>query len=169
MTTSVVSATDSVAETQYLVNEIFESAPEDPSAHPVPSISEWKSGQTTARITYEGGRVYFDKLNSGAYSADMLLPFYFGYADGREPVCAGTPETDLYVEFDWKAHNTSTRLYIRGLTADNKLTNLFYITQSGTKLSISKHDNSAYATSNVTVKMNEQNVIRLLMERKSGT
>ena len=155
--------------TEFLTFESYDQEITEPSQHATPSISEWKEGQTTARITYQDGRVYFDKLNSGGYNADMIVPLTTGYADGATPASAGTPATDLYVEFDWQAHNTSTRLYLRGLGTDGKGTNLFYFTQSGNKLQYAKHDNSSMVTSAIEMRQTDSHTIRLLMQRKGDT
>lgn len=132
---SIVFAEGEQAQTQYLVNENYEQEITDPSEHATPSISEWKAGQTTAQITYQDGRVFFEKLNSDGYSADFVLPLSKGYALGEEPLAEAVPCTDLYVEFDWKAFDANVRLYLKGIDPETgKKEQIFYLSQNNNRL-----------------------------------
>lgn len=165
---SYVFATEQ-AQTQYFVNEDYEQEITEPLEHATPSVGEWKAGQTTAEIVYQGGRVYLNKKNSGSSAADMMIPLSKGYVNGGEPASKGTPVTDIYIEFNWRAYGSSTRLYLRGVDASGKAVNLFYFTQAGNKLRYSKSDNSSQVSSNLDMKQTEQHDIRLFFRKQGDT
>lgn len=157
------------AVTQFLVNEDYEQEITDPTKHSMPSIYEWKVGQTTAEMKYQNGRVYLNKLNDGDTSADLMLPLTKGYVNGLAPAAEGTPATDIYVEFNWQAQNSNSRLYIRGLTQEGKWVNLFFLAQSGTKLRYVTASESSSVTGTVDMKTSDAHTICLLMQKKSDT
>lgn len=162
-------ASEPQATTEYLLREDYESEVTDGTEHSVPSVGEWKAGTKTAELSYQNGRVYLNKLNSEAYAADLVIPLNKGSIGGTEPEAPAAPGTDIYIEFDWQAHNTSTRLYLQGLTDEGKGVNLFYFTQSGSKMQYCKGDNSSNVTGNIEIQQTASHVFRLLMKRNGDS
>ena len=157
-----------MAETEVLLQEEFGTEITDGTQYAVPSISEWKAGASTAELLYQGGRVYY-KQTASKTGADMILPLSKGHIGGGEPAAEAAPATDIYVETDWKAGNSTARLYIMGISG-GKQVQLFYLNQSGSTLRYTDATSTShYAGGKVSMKQTDSHVVRLLLKRSGDT
>lgn len=114
-------------EITYLLNETFDTIPQESEkeTRPIPSISDWGAEKPSGVMELDNGWLAYVQKNGASAQSELHVPLMPGMeAEGKS-----TPGR-IMLEFDWKAAESDTSVYIR----DNNKENLFRLNYNGSKI-----------------------------------
>lgn len=117
----------------YLVNEPYDSLPgeEEYQTRSVPTLSDWGGEKPSGEIVLEDGWLAYKQNNgtdkSGNKNKGAQSEVHIPLMPGKEEDHLQKTPEDIWVEFDWKASEADTSLYIR----DDNAENLFRLNYNG--------------------------------------